>query len=251
MNLHARFAYAQARCQARFAVHTRTAWNAYADGDNTGNVTVESRARLHPLLATVSTDTGLHDVERLTRAVFKRIIADVTRWVPQAWRAAIGWLAIIVDLPAIQHLLDGGEAYAWLQDDAQVALWMQVGTKQNPLPQELREWLPLVTQRVPGETLADTWCRCWQQRWPPDERAAHRQLLRLKDMMLRSRQSLLNRNTADAAVEAGRLEQQLIRFFRQDAQTPAAICAYLGLVWMELLRFRAGLIGHEFALRQD
>jgi hypothetical protein len=70
-------------------------------------------------------------------------------------------------------------------------------------------------------------------------------------MMLRSRQSLLNRHMADVAVEAGRLERQLIRFFRHDAQTPAAICAYLGLVWMELLRFRAGVIGSEFALRQD
>ena len=52
--------------------------------------------------------------ELAMRAHWRERVAEIAAWMPAAWRAAIEWCALLVDLPVLQHLARGGAAPRWL-----------------------------------------------------------------------------------------------------------------------------------------
>ena len=57
------------------------------------------------------------EIECALRERFRALVAEVADWMPDEWRPAILWCALLVDLPAIQHLARGGATQPWMRDD--------------------------------------------------------------------------------------------------------------------------------------
>jgi hypothetical protein len=61
----------------------------------------------------------VHDLELALRRHWRERVAEIARWMPPAWGAAVAWCATLVDLPLLQHLARGGAAPDWVtRDDA-------------------------------------------------------------------------------------------------------------------------------------
>lgn len=235
MNSRARFAYLQARCQARIATLQRGSWDAWQT--TSPERVSEPGLALHPALNHLAESSDLHQIEQRIRSVFKQLVAELARWAPAEWRPAIWWSALLIDLPALQYLLEGGKPYPWFAENERLAAWTQ-----SLSGGAAHDTDALVKNRSAGEALFDTWRRCWQQRWPSVDRRARHQLELLQNAILQSRRNLDSAGTAERVAEAIALERHLIGIFRSQLQTPAAMFAYLGLVWLELVRFRGGAV---------
>ena len=238
MNSRPRFAYLQARCQARFAELQRGNWSAWrGDSPTAGQALPDSRLALSPALNRLAASSNLHEVEQHIRTVFRQLVVELARWAPAEWRPAVWWSALLIDLPALQHLLEGGKPYPWFSENERLAAWTQSLTGAAA-----GEGATLIKSHNAGSALFDTWRRCWQQRWPAVDRRTRYQLGLVQSAMLHSRQRLGATQAFDRIAEAIWLERHLIGVFRNHLQTPAAMFAYLGLVWLELVRFRGGVV---------
>jgi hypothetical protein len=237
------YAYAQARMQARFGEQPNaSAWESLQS-------LVELPAlldqmRMTPLrrwIVNISFPTPPHEMERLLRRHMRTLIDDVAHWLPAAWRPAVQWTEILLDLPALAYLFRGGEAYAWMQEE--------------PAMRELAALDPVVrasttTQgryasfRQPGgdEALATRWLTEWRRRWPDvhgRERAALERLVSLARAHL-SGFSTGHGGSGQAARE--RFGREVTILFRRYALTPAAAFAWLLLAALEFERVRGAVV---------
>ena len=103
----ARFAYAQARLQARHGQLPSAAdWQRLAGTGDLGNfLHAAQHTPLHRWTEGLEAGQSCHAIERLLRQRLRSYIDEVGDWQPQAWRPSFRWLEYLPDLPALQHIL--------------------------------------------------------------------------------------------------------------------------------------------------
>ena len=122
-------------------------------------------ARASPLgvwIANIGPDSDVHAIEVAMRAHWRERVASITAWMPSAWRAAIEWCGLWIDLPVLQDLARGGTLPQWLRMD--------------PLADALREGQRardrtgaaalLAAGKAEPDRLATLWCEEWRRRLP-------------------------------------------------------------------------------------
>jgi hypothetical protein len=205
-----------------------------------------------PYVAGIAMLGTIDGVELAFRQHLRARIREVVSWAPQAWRAALRWTEVLVDLPAIQHLLGDAPLPRWLRDDPHLAPYAAGDriARRAPLRATLsrHDGAARAGRRGrrgdPLHPLLHAWQVQWQQRWPScsDEQGSALQLLvRTARSHLAAFASL---PTGDTAASRERLAERLRRQLHDAAAQPAALFAYLLLVALDLERLRG-----EFVLR--
>lgn len=211
--------YAQVRIQSRYAARAHAAaWREIEHARELPALIELARgAGFDRVVAQLPLPLGLHALDLALRKQWRERVDEVAGWMPVEWQAALGWCALIVDLPFIRYLADGGIPHRWMQRDPCFAQW---------------------SARLGPDAVASGWYREWRRRMPrlPADEAAHFLLL------VRAVESHLGAFSG-AAADAGwrqrqMLEQKLNALFRRSTLEPLAAFAFLALVWLDLERLR-------------
>jgi len=213
-----------------------------------------------PYVAGVAMRGTIDSIELAFRQHLRARIRELTAWAPQAWRAALRWTEMLVDLPAIAHLLGDEPPPRWLRDDPHLAayatpdrLQRRARLTQGPLAPLIAAVAQHETPRRSGASrrggdrlhpLLRAWQAQWQQRWPrcsEEQRSALQLLARTVQSHVAAFATLpMEASTASRERLADRARRQL----HDAAGQPAALFAYLLLVALDLERLRG-----EFVLR--
>ena len=237
------YAYAQARLQARLGeMPGAGVW----DGLQTfvELPALLDQMRMTPLrrwIANISFPTPPHEMERLLRRHMQALIAEVAHWLPPAWRPAVQWTAILLDLPALAHLLRGNEAYAWMQEEPALRELAGLDPAMRASAAAHGRYAPFLPPRG-DEALAARWLTEWRSRWPETngrERAALERLVEVARAHL-SRFATGHGGSGEAARE--RFRAEVTTLFRRHTLTPAAAFAWLLLAALELERVRGAVV---------
>lgn len=211
--------YAQVRIQSRYAARAHAAaWREMEHARELPALIELARgAGFGRVVAQLPLPLGLHALDVALRKQWRERVDEVAGWMPVEWQAALRWCSLIVDLPFIRYLADGGIPYQWMQRDPCFAYWSA-----HPAP----------------EAVASDWYRQWRRRMPrlSEHEAAHFLVF------VRTVESHLGAFSM-AAVDAGwrqrqMLEQKLNTLFRRCTLEPLAAFAFLALLWLDLERLR-------------
>lgn len=211
--------YAQVRIQSRYAARANAAaWREIEHARELPALIELARgAGFDRVVAQLPLPLGLHELDLALRKQWRERVAEVAGWMPVEWQAALRWCALIVDLPFIRYLAEGGIPYEWMERNARLAYW---------------------SVRPGPEAVASGWYREWRSRMPrlPEHEAAHFLLF------VRTIETHLGAFSS-AAVDAGwrqrqMLERKLTTLFRRSTLEPLAAFAFLALAWLDLERLR-------------
>jgi hypothetical protein len=200
--------FAQARMQARHGARPEArAWAMVHASVSLGALLENARSSsLESWIAGLDPGAPRAEAERLLGDRLRGRIAEVARWMPDAWRPAVLHTSSLIELPARQRELRG------TGDEERAAA-------------ARREWIA-----------------AWRSLWP-DGPAEEREAL---DELVRGVESHLERfaraspDDAEALRLALRLRVESI--FRRHALGPAAVFAHLLLVALEAERLRAEIM---------
>lgn len=234
------FAYAGARIEARYGrLVSRPTWERLERLETTDGFLQAARdTPLQAWVAQLDPATDAHRLEAQLRALFRQRIAELAQWAPSDWRAAVRWVDVLVDLPAIGARFGGADA-PWLREDGRFGA-IRVGPEAD-VPEALRELRQAWSGKRP---LLATWLEHWRALWPPvsaDERRALERLLALLGEA--------QRNAArDAPAALAALQGPLRKLMRRQMRAPAGLFAYLALTWLEFAALRGALVRRRLAL---
>jgi len=206
MTERAAFAYIQARLQAQHGRRPNKAtWRRLNASKSLGHYLENVRQTpLAPWVTHFTATSDIHMIERSLRQDWKAYVARLASWAPRDWHPAILWLATLVDLPL---RADDGD-----------------------------------TAEAPKTPPLEAWVNALLRLWPTPSRRERQDLERLLNV-LREHLSLNNPALAHDTVEARyTLINRLEQLFRQGAQRPVAIFAFLGMTALDIEHLRAHLV---------
>ena len=245
MNNVARFAYAQARLQARHGQRAdEQVWRRlHSTGDLANYLQLARQTVLRPWVIGIDSSQNSHDIEFSLRRQFCRCVDDVSRWLPADWRAALQDLKHLPQLPALQHLLNGASVPAWMLDDPGLRHFASENTGWRTEAIQASEYGYLVQAWQRGETLYGAWYDNWRHQWPGSARpkVAMEQLGRLLLQHIRSQDPTGTSTRQRRQV----LESRLNGVFRRFSFQPAAAFAHLALVALDLEQLRGDLLSRK------
>jgi hypothetical protein len=246
VNNVARFAYAQARLQARHGQRAdEQVWRRlHSTGDLANYLQMARQTGLRAWVIGIDSSQSSHDIEFSLRRQFCRYVDDVSRWLPADWRAAFQALKRLPALPALQHLLSGASVPAWMLDDPGLRHFASENVKLRMEAIQASEYGYLVQAWQRGETLYDAWYDYWQHQWPGPARVnlAMKQLGRLLLQHIRSQGSETATSTRQ---QREVLVSRLNAVFRKFSFQAAAAFAHLALVALDLEQLRGDLLSRK------
>lgn len=239
----ARFAYLQARLQARHGDRPAADdWRiAEASIDLSHYLDAVRRTALRRWVGDINHEMDAEAIERQLRAAWRAAVDEAASWSPQPWRAAVSWMRWLPDLPAVDHLLRGTKVPPWMRADP---VLRDVAFDE---PQRRRDALaesplaPLPPDDGPADAgVADAWMKEWRARLPaagPDDK-----LEAILDAVQAHVETMRSATDGDGQALRHALAAILARRFRRGAGSSVALFAHLLLDGLELERLRAGLI---------
>jgi hypothetical protein len=243
MNAGARFAYAQARLQARHGMRpTEQLWRRLASTGDLANFLQQAQhSTLRPWVLGMQATQTSHTLELSLRQHFRRYIDEVACWLPENWGAVVRSARRLPDLPLLQHLLRGESAPPWLLEDAELRPFTaeNMATRLEAMRNSGCDYLATASQR--GDPLALAWLEHWQRQWPASRRFAGG-LAYLARLLRRYLQQARAGHVSANGLSRQQLVSGLTHAFRRYSFEPAAACAHLGLVALDLEKLRAELL---------
>jgi len=246
------FAYAQARAQARHGERlTEPAWQVLSATVAFRGFLEQARASsLRPWLHNISPISSEHDIERLLRENLRARIADVVSWVPGKWRHAVQWTTPLVDLPALDHLLQGEATEAWMRDDPLLGAVAAADPTHRVAVLADGPLAPLVRGES-AQDLVDRWMVEWRRRLPKLQRDARVHLDRLVQRVQALRATDLLHPAVNSMAHAHDVTSGIIFEFRRSFLQPAAIFSHLLLDAVEFVRLRGALLSRALFERES
>jgi len=245
MNNVRRFAYAQARLQSRHGQRAdEQVWRRlHSTGDLADYLQMARQTVLRPWVIGIDSSRSSHDIEFSLRRQFCRYVDDVSHWLPADWRPAFQALNHLPALPALQHLLSGESVPAWMPDDPDLQNYASENARPRMEAIQASEYGYLLHAWQQGEALYDAWYGNWQHLWPGPVRlnVAMKQLGRLLLQHVRPQGS----GTTSTRQRREVLVIRLSGLFRKFSFQPAAACAHLALVALDLEQLRGDLLSRK------
>lgn len=243
MSSRARFAYAQARLQARHGLRPdERLWRRLESiGDLTHYLQLARTSVLRPWVAGLSAEPGPHDIELALRQHYRRSVDEVAYWMPPGWGEAVDWVKRLPDLPALQYLLSGAVAPEWLHGDPALRPYAEDSNDARVLALQSSDCSVLLGGWNRGEPLMAAWLEHWRSLWPRAPRLAVG-LERLVSILQRHLGALSLYTSGASAPLMDALHRDLNTAFRRYSFQPAAAFAHLGLVALDAQKLRAQLL---------
>jgi len=240
MSSPARFAYAQARLQARHAQRPGgDDWRRLAGIRDPAHYLQTARTTvLRPWVLGLGPQVPVHEMAAQLRRHYRGYVLHTARWLPAPWRASIEWLAALPVLPVLRELLADQPPPSWLHHASDLRGFDQASAAARRQALAGSAWQPLVETGRGGETLRARWLAHWRSLWPADSDAYRRPLEELARRVERHLQWM--EQTREVSGEKGReaLAALLLRSFRRHRQQPVTAVSHLGLVALDLERLR-------------
>jgi hypothetical protein len=196
---------------------------------------------LRPWVLGISSSYSSHDIELALRQKYRYHVDEVAGWMPLRWQRALRWIKHLVDLPVLQYLVAGGEPMAWMQSDPALSGF----TADDP---QLR----MHAMREAGQgSLVEAWQQegamlpGWLTHWnklSPGPLASDTGLKRLEQLLRERMLQAVRQKGAALPTDYEDLLDTLRLIFRRHAFQPAAVCAYLVIIAIDLHRLRADLM---------
>ena len=239
----ARFAYLQARLQARHGARNDEAtWRRLqGTGDFANYLQLAQQTALRPWVMSLHAGQDGSEIEQSLRRQYRLHIEEVAGWVPSAWRPAIHWLLRLVDLPALRHLLAGEPAPSWLRDDPNLRAFASEHAAIR-MDAMLQSDCRVLAQAWQTDTpLLDAWLEHWQALWPNNagERRGMNEILGL----MRHEMHALRQQSPDHGQDRfDALQVRLVSAFRRYSFLPAAAFLHLALTSLDVARLQGDLL---------
>jgi hypothetical protein len=243
MSAAASFAYMQARVQARHGMRPDArVWSRLQGIVDIGNyLHAAQQTTLAPWVSGLHSIQGSHDIEHVLRRQFRDYIDQVAHWLPARWAGTVRWITHLPDMPALLHLLSGEAAPAWMLDDARLRPLASENASVRSEAMLDSEWRYLVLAREHGMALVDAWVENWQRQWPESTRL-HVGMTHLGNLFLGHIKMLRANHGGTTPQQREFLIPQLHAAFRRYSFQPAAACAHLALVALDLEKLRGELV---------
>jgi hypothetical protein len=242
MNHAARFGYAQARLQARHGARAdEQLWRRLASvGDFTSYLQAARRSTLRPWVLGIQVTESSHSIELHLRQQFRRYVDEVAQWLPAHWGDSVRWVKRLPDLPALQYLMNGEVAPAWMLEDPELRLFASETVALRLESMRNSDVNPLLAAWQRGSALPEAWLEQWQQLWPvqPTSGCGLTYLARLLSQHI---QLLHSAPSVPTGHQRSHIEHRLTLAFRRYSLEPAAACAHLGLIALDLEKLRGEL----------
>lgn len=201
----------------------------------------------------------LADLELAFRQQLRTRVDELARWAPAAWRAALGWTAHLVDLPALVHLLGDEPPAPWIAADPALAAYAQPqrGDRRAALAAGPLGALALAVETAePPPRRLDAaawrgarlhaalraWEHEWRARWPALDDEARAGLERLTALVRAHLGRFATLTAEDAPAARERLGADIAALLRRFPAQPVALFAYLALVALDLERLRGEIL---------
>ena len=239
----AKFAYLQARLQARHGVRNdAAAWRrlqSSVDFANYLQLAQQTALRSWVMSLHAAQDSG--EIEQTLRRLFRAHVEEVAAWVPAAWRPAIRWVRRLPDLPALRHLLTGEPAPAWLREDPDLRSFASEHMTIRLDAMRQSDCRVLAQAWQAGTPLRDAWLEHWQALWPDAVREL-RGMDELRRLMRREMLALQQQTHGYGQEHLDILQARLVSGFRRYSFLPAAAFLHLALTSLDLARLRGDLL---------
>lgn len=244
MTTTADFAYMQARLQARHGKRPDAeVWQRLQGNASLGNyLHAARRTTLSPWVTGLQASHGSHAVEQALRQQFREYTDQVARWLPGGWAGAIHPISQLPYLPALQHLLSGEAAPAWMLEDTRLHPIASENTATRNDALLNSDWRHLAQAGQRGTALIDAWLEIWQHQWPGHARL-RTGMTHLGRLLHAHIKLLRETHTSSTQQQRETLMHRLQAAFRRYSFEPAAACAHLGLVALDLEKLRGELVG--------
>jgi len=246
---HFRFAYAQARVQARYAeLPGEDAWQRLAAARTLGMFLEDAReGALRGWVKGFSAQSDAHDLDRGVRAIWQDEVTQVAAWLPRPWGPALAWLRWLPLLPLLAHAGRGGSLPAWVgRDRILQGLRRPDGTLD---PAALAEAGAGALVPAQGEGASDplrdwaaAWAGEWRRLWPPCDRRFLANLDGLATLIGAHARAFPQAGGEVAWPLRRELRERLRLGFHRLPLQPAAAFSYLALIALDLERLRAALM---------
>lgn len=235
-------AYAQTRIQSRYGQRADVnVWLKLHNIHDAGSYlqTAQQSPLRHWVLGISATQSS-DDVELALRQKYRNHVDEVAGWMPFEWQKPVQWIKRLVDLPALQYLVAGGEPYDWMKSDPEIGAC----TADDPL---LR--MQALRQNGSG-ALVDAWREDgallpgWLSQWNAMRPASVNTEKGMQSLEQLLRGLLQAQSMQGAALQADHeaIVDRLRLVFRRYAFQPAAVCAWLAIVAADLHRLRGDLM---------
>lgn len=239
----AHYAYTQARLQARHGMRLDASdWHRLEAQQSLANyLHIARQTTARPWVLGLHVTDSIHTMEHLLSTQFRQYITLVANWLPAAWRPAVRWVAVLDDLPAIQHLLHGEEPPVWMAKEQHLSDLAGASQQHVLRAMSSSEYAPLVRSWQQHARLSQGWLEHWMSLWPNDAWAKRPALTKLTALL---QQALaVSTDTSIAAHRRSReqLTARLAMMFRQHTEQPAAVFIHLALLALDLERLRGGI----------
>lgn len=242
MSPRPQWGYVQARLQARHGERLQEGdWHALEAARSIDHYIERSRGTpLRRFTAHVNARMSAHAIERALRAAWRAHVADVARWVPREWQAAVLWATHLADLPGLDALLRG-ETPDWTRQEPALLFIADSEPRLRIAHLEKMPLAPLVRETANEHSLASRWHAHWRALWPV-RTAETKQLTVLAGLIRRhNEQMALAGPQESSAPHRQELALRVARMFRHNSASPVAVFCHLALVALDLERVRGGL----------
>jgi hypothetical protein len=198
----------------------------------------------------ITVQSTSHQIEAVLRGHWRAAVAEVAGWMPPCWQPALNWCAPLPDLPALQHLLRGGEPAPWMAEDPALhaACAAAPAERAAAIAAALTEGAlnALAGRQSATESLSGSLMPAWRAEW---QRRLAQPLGGLDDPLRQLVTTLQSHGATFAAASAGQggllraaLKARLSLLLRRAALEPAAAFIHLALCALDLERLRGELL---------
>jgi len=200
-------------------------------------VTAVRASSLSAWVVGVGPQAGVHAIEAAARRHWRQLTAELADWMPAAWRPAVLWCAVLLDLPALRSLAGSGPRPAWLREDPVYA-----GLSDRAFGAVDRERQALLTEGIgDAPRVLAAWRAEWERRLP--QRLDRLPALAELERLLRAHaMQFAGAHPADGWPLRRALGARLKLMFRRAPLDPAMAFIYLALAALEFERIRAELL---------
>jgi len=238
----ARFAYLQARLQARHGARPdATTWHhLHSIGSLSNYLQAARRGPLRPWVLGIQATHDCDTIELSLRRQFREYVDEVAHWVPAPWRNAVRHVRQLPDLPLIQHLLNGDSMPAWVREDSELRGFagVQPNQREEALLDSPYAYLQQGWNR--GASLPRAWHTAWQATWPRRQ-GSTTALQQLGERLLDQIEAAVNPGRGSITARRAWLVQRLTAAFRRHGFDPASAFIHLALVAVDLDQLRSDL----------
>lgn len=242
----ARFSYMQARIHARHGDRlTSDQWRQLDACRDLGRYLQLARASdLGKWVRHFAAHEDPLQWERSLRADWTANLRAVARWAPERWQAGMSWLCSLPALPALSHLLHDERPASWMPPDPFFAGLDLSNPEAFRASLAQSDWAALLEYWDPDHPV-DSWFAAWRACWPDDDPQTCAELERVCGRLAEAWRA------ADAghADWRDRLERQFTALLRRRPRTILALIGHIGLVSLDMIHLRYGLLRLAVARR--